>query len=227
MGEAKMTRSRSLTALSGALFLVTAPAALANPIQLAPQPKKPDIFRNYPTTGIIQSPIFYTAAKKKWVTSTDQITFNSASLLQAQGNENPFVQDLNSFGGGWSFGFNTTATIADNTFQVHTYQAQGPTPPASNNLAYREGASGGSIGDAGCVKSNNCTGAEFYFHYNNTGDDPANNVHWIQIIYDGSTYQVDYGVVLEMVNGKLKVVLAPYYDDGMHTADGTGFLDFP
>jgi hypothetical protein len=221
-----MWRSRLLIGVDVAFGLAIASSASADPIQVAPQ-KIPDTFLNYETTGIISPIAVYNTGKIRWVTATMPLGFESASLLEAEGNENPYLQALNNFGGGWTYTFNTTATIADNTFQVHTYQAQAPQPPAANNLAYRKGADSGSAGDAGCVESNNCTGAEFYVRYNPTGDDPTKNVHWIQVIDDGGDFTVDAGVVINIVKGKPMVVLAPYYDDGMHTANATGFLDFP
>ena len=222
-----MSQSRWLIGLDAVFFcLAIASRASADPVQLAPQ-NNADTFLNIETTGIIDPTAVYNTGKIRWVTATMPLGFESAGLLEAKGNENPYLQALNNFGRGWTYTFNTTATIADNTFQVHTYQAQAPQPPAANNLAYRKGADSGSTGDIGCVKSNNCTGAEFYFHYNPMGDDPTNDVHWIQVIDHGGDFTVDAGVVINIVNGKPMVALAPYYDDGMHTANATGFLDFP
>ena len=199
----------------------------AGPLQIVPQPKNPDKVGNYPTTGIIDPRIVYTAGGKQWATTTIPVDFLSASMLAAQGNENPYVQALNNFGMGWSFNFASGLTLADKSLLVHTDQAQGPTPPASNSLAFRLGADAGNMGDTTCVKNNNCTGAEFYVRYNPTGTDPTNNVHWIQVIYDGSDFGVDIGTVITMVDGKPKVVPIPYYDDGEHTANDRAFVDFP
>jgi hypothetical protein len=222
-----MSQSRWLISLGAVLALATASGARADPIALSPQAKDPDTFRKFPTTGVISGAAFYKVGNKAWVTTTDALGFESAGMLKAKGFENPYLQELSSFGRGWSFDFNTDATIADKTFQVRTYQAQAPKPPASNNVAYVKGADAGSAGEAGCVKSNNCAGAEFYVHYNPAGDDPTQNVHWIQVIDDGGSLSVDAGLVITMVKGKVTAVPAPYYDDGMHTADGSGFLDFP
>lgn len=211
-----------------ALLLCAAVRPLsAGPVQIAPQPKNPDKVGNYPTTGIIDPSIVYTTGGKKWTTTTIPIGFLSAAMLAAQGNENPYVQALNNFGMGWTFTFAPDVTLADESLLVHTYQAQGPTPPASNNLAFRLGADAGQIGDATCVKNNNCTGAEFYVAYNPSGPDPTNDVHWVQVIDDGSEFHPDIGTVLKTVKGKPTVVPIPYYDDGEHTANDRAFVDFP
>jgi hypothetical protein len=81
----------------------------------------------------------------------------------------------NNLADGWSYTFTTTAVIADNTFQVHTYAAQAPRPPASNDDAFTLN---------GSCPAHTCTGSQFVFNYGPTGDDPTANIHWVQILYD-------------------------------------------
>lgn len=193
------------------LFLAALPLA-GNEIQVVPMPV---VFMGKPSTGIVRPVVGYMVGTKLWTTTTNSLAFVSASSLQAQGFENPFLQALsNNLGSGWSFTFNTTAVIADNTFQVHTYEAEAPPPPASNNDAFTL---------AGLCGTNNCAGAQFFFNYVATGDDPNANVHWVQVLYDNYDNQAPVAPFYEIDNNGLT---APYYD-GPDLADGTGFRDTP
>jgi len=195
-------------------FIASAASLTADPIQIVP---KATTFLTVPTTGTIRPSVGYTAGDSSWVTTTVPLSFESATLLSSEGNENPYLQVLDSYGNDWTFDFATSTTIADNTFQVQTYDALGPTPPASNNDAFVAAQNVNPFA-AGCVTNNNCVGAEFQVAYNPTGDDPpANaNLHWIQVIDNNfpvfGGFQVDAGAGI------------PYYDDG-GTANSTGFLD--
>jgi len=203
-----------------ALFLALASESFANPIELLPQPNNPDAFMGIQTTGVIRPVANYRVGGMPWQTTTNSLVFDSANLLEAQGNENPWLQTLNNFGNGWTFEFNTNVTIADNTFQVHTYDAQAPFPPASNSDAF---AGAADLNDATnfftqCGANNNCVGAEFYFGYHPTGDDPTQNLHWIQVVFDN--FQDAAGSF--MVDNRNKP--APYYPGA---ANGMAFLDIP
>ena len=203
-----------------ALLLALASEAFADPIQLAPQPNNPDAFMGIQTTGVIRPVANYRAGGAPWQTTTNSLVFDSAGFLKAQGNENPWLQTLNNFGNGWTFGFNTDATIADNTFQVHTYDAQAPFPPASNSDAF---AGAADLNDptnffTRCGANNNCVGAEFYFGYHSSGDDPTQNVRWIQVVFDNF---VDSAGSFTVDN---KDKPAPYYAGA---ANASAFLDIP
>jgi len=125
--------------------LLAASSATGDPVQIVPQPKNADKFMGLQTTGLIGPIVNYQANGRGWYSATAPLNFKSATLLQAQGNENPFIQTLNNFGGGWSFIFNTDATIADQTFLIHTYEADAPSPPLSNFDAFLKGALSGSL----------------------------------------------------------------------------------
>jgi hypothetical protein len=195
------------------LLMTTIPLA-ADEIQIAPQAVK---FMGFNTTGVVKPVVSYTVGGTSWQTTTNTpLVFDSASFLQAQGLENPFLQALsNDLGAGWSYTFNTTATIANNTFQVHTYEAQGPPPPASNNDAFTA---------VGYCPGNNCVGSEFFFNYVPTGDDPTTNIHWVQILYDN--YLADGTRVAPFYEIDNAGGTVPYYDVPF-TADSNGFLDIP
>lgn len=206
------------SAVLGCAIALISTLALADPIQLVPQPSNPDQFMGQKTTGVIRPTANYKVGATPWQTTTNPLGFISASTLSAEGLENPFLQALsNNLGSGWSYEFNTTATIADNSFQVHTYEALAPTPPASNGDAF--------VGNKPtCVTNNNCVGAQFYFNYKPTGDDPKTNIHWVQVLYDN--YDDNNKTVpafYEIDNNGLSV---PYYDKPF-TADATGFYDLP
>lgn len=208
-----------ISKLALACVVMTLSAAVfADPIQVAPQPTNPDVFMNQKTTGVIRPTVNYTAGGNNWQNTTNPLNFVSASTLNAQGLENPLLQALsNNLGAGWSYNFNTAANIADNSFQVHTYTALAPTPPASNG--------DGFVGNKpNCVTNNNCVGSQFYFTYNPTGDDPTSNLHWVQLLYDNwdnnnntvpAFYEIDN-------NGGT----VPYYDEPF-TANSSGFYDLP
>jgi hypothetical protein len=200
-------------AILGLLFASGLPLA-ADEIQIVPQAVA---FMGINTTGVIRPLVNYMVGATPWQTTTNNpLVFDSAALLQAQGLENPFLQALsNDLGAGWSFGFNTTAVIADNTFQVHTYEPQGPPPPAANNDA---------LTAAGLCPGNNCVGSEFFFNYVPEGDDPTANVHWVQILFDNYLLNGDrVPPFFEIDNNEGTV---PYYDVPF-TANATGFLDIP
>jgi hypothetical protein len=206
------------TGLAPALLLclsfVTGVPAGASEIQIDPQAVA---FMGINTTGVIRPIANYTVAGSLWQTTTNSpLAFDAASFLQAQGLENPFMQALsNELGAGWSYTFNTTATIAENSFRVHTYEALAPPPPASNNDALTaNGQCGG----------NNCVGAQFFFNYAPAGDDPTTNVHWIQILYDN--YLLNGNRVVPFYEIDNNGNTAPYYDVPF-AADATGFLDTP
>ena len=193
------------------LFLSALPL-WGNEILIDPKPVK---FRGLNSTGIIRPVLPYTWNGKPWKTTTNPLGFISASTLQAQGLENPFMQALsNNLGNGWSYNFNTTAVIANNTFQVHSYEAEGPPPPASNNDALKL--------DNDCP-TNNCAGTLFFYNYVATGNDPTMNVHWVQVLYDNYDNQMAVAPFYEIDNKGLN---APYYD-GPYAADDTGLYDIP
>jgi hypothetical protein len=177
---------------------------------------KPVVFMGKQSTGIYRLAVGYTWMGKPWKTTMNTLGFISAGSLEAQGFENPFMQALSSnLGNGWSYNFNTTAVIADNTFQVHTYEAEGPPPPATNNDAFTL---------AGLCPSNNCAGSQFFFNYVATGQDPDTNVHWVQVLYDNYVNQAPVqNPFYEIDNAGNN---APYYD-GPYLADATGFRDTP
>ena len=201
---------RNRIRLASVLLFVSVLPLWGNEILIDPKPVK---FLGLNSTGIIRPLVGYTWAGKPWKTTTNTLGFISASTLYGQGFENAFMQALSSnLGNGWSYTFNTTAVIADNTFQVHTYEAQAPPPPASNNDALQL--------DSDCI-TNNCVGSLFFFNYVPTGDDPKTNVHWIQILYDNYNNQMPVAPFYEIDNKGLN---APYYD-GPYKADGTGFYD--
>jgi len=201
--------------------LLTASSATADPVQIVPQSRNADKFMGLQTTGMIRPIVNYQANGTGWYSATAPLNFESATLLQAQGNENPFIQTLNNFGGGWSFIFNTDATIADQTFLIHTYEADAPSPPLSNFDAFLKGALSGSLVDALCVTDNDCVGTEFYFAYNATGDDPTRNMHWVQILYDN--FAKPHSPIFEVDN---LGATTPYYDS-KGSANSAGFFDFP
>src|SRR5262249_14137842 len=111
------------------LWVFSACVLPASEIQVTPQVVN---FQGTATTGVVRTVANYTVGTTIWQTTNNPLQFDSASFLQAQALENPFLQALsNQLATGWSYTFNTTAVIADNTFQVHTYDAQAPPPPAS------------------------------------------------------------------------------------------------
>ena len=57
----------------------------ADPIQIAPQA----INFYGPTAGVIRPSANYTSGGNPWVTTTNNLVFDSAGLLAAQGLENP------------------------------------------------------------------------------------------------------------------------------------------
>jgi hypothetical protein len=216
-GEDEFMIGRETMAL--VLLCALTSESFAVPIQLAPQPNNPDVFKGIQTTGTIRPVANYRVAGVPWQTTTKSLVFDPAGFLEAQGNENPWIQTLNLFGNGWTFGFNTTAVIADNTVQVHTYDAQAPFPPASNSDAF---AAAADLNDPNnfftrCGANNNCVGAEFYFGYRPTGDDPTVDVRWIQVVFDNFENAGSYSVD----NGGTAV---PYYGGA---ANANGFLDIP
>ena len=202
-----------------AACLLFAIAALqADPIKVVPQPNNPDTFQDVQTTGVVRPAAFYDLVGTPWSTTTNPLGFECACLLAAQGNENPFIQTLNNFGGGWSFTFAPTVNIADNSFLVHTYEAEAPPPPFSNSDAF---TAAGDINTFvnNCANNNNCVGSEFYLTYSATGDDPNKNVHWIQLLYDNVGNKPMYSVdTLDPAS--------PYYDSA-GTATAGGFFDLP
>lgn len=196
------------------MWFPTAVPLSASEIQVDPQAAA---FLGNNTTGLIRPVANYTVAGTPWQTTTNNpLAFDSAAFLQAQGLENPFMQALsNELGAGWSYTFNTTATIAANTFRVHTYEALAPPPPASNNDALTiNGLCGG----------NNCVGAQFFFNYAPAGDDPTANVHWVQILYDN--YLLNGNRVPAFYEIDNAGNTAPYYDVPF-AANANGFLDTP
>ena len=199
--------------LTGLVFAVL--PAQGDPIQLVPQ-GKPDRFQGIKTTGTISSIAKYKVGNVGWYTSTKPLSFASADLLAAQGNENPFLQTLANFGNGWTFTFATNTVLADNTFQIHTYQAQAPKPPASNVAAFAAYTGPDPLYKR-CLNKNNCVGAEFYFTYSHPkGSNNPMNVNWIQVLYTNTmgpaAYVVDNGGQAD-----------PYYP----TSDSDGLFDFP
>jgi hypothetical protein len=184
----------------------------ADPIQIAPQA----INFFGPTAGVIRPLANYTSGGNPWVTTDNNLVFDSAGLLAAQGLENPFMQALsNNLANGWSYTFNTTAVIADNTFQVHTYAAQAPRPPASNDDAFTLN---------GSCPAHTCTGSQFVFNYVPTGDDPTANIHWVQILYDN--YLLNGTRVPPFYEIDNDGGTVPYYDVPFF-ANSTGFRDTP
>jgi PEP-CTERM motif len=203
------------------LIIATPCAAVADPIQVVPQPNNPPKFLGYQTSGVVSPVANYMFNGQPWYTSTMPLDFESAATLEAQGLENPFLNALSlafPASTNWTFSYNTDAVLADNTFQLHTYQPQAPPPPASNDEDFR---ANNFRFYAGCVTNKSCTGAEFYTSYVPTGEDPTTNVHWIQLLYanygtpmNQPTYEVDnFGAAF------------PYYP--AHAANGSGFFDLP
>jgi hypothetical protein len=179
--------------MSYLLAFVLVRTATGNTIQLDPMPAK---FQGIKTTGVISSSANYKVGNANWVVSTMPLQFYTGAYLAAQGLENPFLQTLANFGNGWTFAYNTTAALADNTFQIHTYQAQAPTPPASNGSAFKI-YTGPDDFYKNCAKNNNCVGAEFYFGYNvPKGSENPTNVEWVQVAYSNlnSTSTPEYYV---------------------------------
>jgi hypothetical protein len=199
----------------GIASLFSMGALSAGEIEVAPQVVN---FLGTATTGVVRPVANYTVGATNWQTTNNPLQFDSASLLQAQGLENPFMQALsNQLGPGWSYTFNTTAVIADNTFQVHTYDAQAPPPPASNNDA---------LTAIGVCPAANCVGTQLFFNYVPTGDDPTANIHWVQILFDnyligGGAARVTPFYEIDNDGGTV-----PYYDVPF-VADSTGFKDTP
>ena len=197
------------------LGMFSACALSASEIAVTPQVVN---FLGTATTGVVRPVATYTVGATTWQTTNNPLQFDSASYLQAQGLESPFLQALsNQLGAGWSYTFNTTAVIADNTFQVHTYDAQGPPPPASNNDA---------LTAIGVCPAANCVGTQLFFNYVPTGGDPTTNIHWVQILYDnyligGGAARVTPFYEIDNDGGTV-----PYYDVPF-VADSTGFKDTP
>lgn len=211
-----MNRSRiSLVLHLLVVTLAVSTLGLAGQIQIVPQPNNPDKFMGIQTTGTIYPVAPYKVGAIPWTTTTNTLSFESAATLAAQGNENRFIQELNLFGGGWTFNFASDVTLADNTFQVHTYDAQAPTPPAANGAAFA---------GAGICGGNNCVGSELYLNYVIAGADPTMNIHWVQVLYDN--YDLNGNRVppfYEVDNGGRA---SPYYDDRF-TANASAYLDYP
>jgi hypothetical protein len=208
-------KPRSGTSRTLILCMFSACALSASEIEIVPQVAN---FLGTATTGVVRPVASYTVGAATWQTTNNALQFDSASYLQAQGLENPFLQALsNQLGAGWSYAFNTTAVIADNTFQVHTYDAQAPPPPASNNDA---------LTAIGVCPAANCVGTQFFFNFVPTGDDPTTNIHWVQILYDnyligGGAARVTPFYEIDNAGGTV-----PYYDVPF-VADSTGFKDTP
>ena len=59
---------------------------------------------------------------------------------------------------------------------------QGPTPRATNNDAFAATAPVNPFSQ-NCVNKNNCVGQEFQVTYDASGDDPTDDLHWIQALY--------------------------------------------
>ena len=191
----------------------------ANVIQLDPQSVSAFGFQ---TTGVINPVANYAVGSQQWQTTTDPLAFDSASTLQSEGLTNPFLQALsNGIFSSWTFNYNTAITLADNSFQVGTYDAQGPPPPPSNNAAL----------PGQCTSVNTCVGSEFFLNYVPTGNDPTTNIHWVQIVFANYTpsgripspaYTLDVADNLKIGT----VAITPYYD-AEFAANTTSFLDIP
>jgi hypothetical protein len=195
------------------VLLNVASGLRADQIQINPQVQT--LF-GIPTTGQIVPVVNYSIFGNAWQTTTDPLVFDSASALQSQGLANPFLQELSSgLGAGWSFDFNTGVSLADNTFQIGTYDAQGPAPPAGNRDA---------LTDAGKCLANNCVGAEFAMNYVPTGSDPTTDIHWVQILLANFMPNGAAAVPFYLIDNDGGSV--PYYDS-VFAAGSAGFVDLP
>lgn len=175
-------------------------------------------FDGFETTGTIQTSITYNFGGMTWVNNALPLSFVSASTLQAEGLEDPYLQTLSNYGGGWTYSY-SDESLADASLLAQTYDVQGPTPPATNGDAFALAAPDNPFSQ-NCVNNNNCVGEEFQLAYDASGDDPVDDIHWIQVVYTNfsgtNTYEVDNG----------GSAMGPYYDIS-GTADPSGFLDIP
>jgi hypothetical protein len=209
--------SNHLARLICLFVVVSVTVSLAGPIQIAP---KAVTFMGYDTPGTIQNHINYTFDGNGWTNDNNPLAFVDASALSALGLENPYFQTLSNFGGGWTFVFNTTAVIADNTFKIQTYDVQGPTPPATNADAFALAAPKLPF-KQNCIDNNDCVGNELQLAYSASGDDPPANatLHWIQVLdnnlRDAGSFRIDN-----------PGSSSPYYYD-KSPAGPAGYLDIP
>ena len=211
----------AVTRFTVLLFLISAASLLrADVIQLNPQAATAFGFS---LPGVINPVVDYTVGGQAWQTTTDPLVYDSASTLESEGLANPFLNALSSglFPGAWTFGYNTAA-LADNTFQVGTYEAQGPPPPVSNT---------NQVNNAGCPSPNSCVGSAFFLNYVPTGNDPTANIHWVQIVLasytvNGRIPTPQYSIDVVNADRVAQFAITPYYDAGF-AANSSSFLDIP
>ncbi|HEX6897609.1 MAG TPA: hypothetical protein VF146_20155 [Bryobacteraceae bacterium] len=208
-----MDYAKAIPVLLPLVLINLASGLRADQIQINPQAQ---VQFGIPTTGQIVPVVNYMVGANPWQTTTDPLVFDSASTLQSQGLSNPFLQELSSgLGAGWSFDFNTGVSLADNTFQIGTYDAQGPAPPTNNRDA---------LANANLCTANNCVGTEFAMNYVPTGSDPTSNVHWVQILLVNFLTNGAATLPFYLIDNDGGSV--PYYDS-VFAAGPTGFLDLP
>src|SRR5215468_8940229 len=95
-----------LTALM--FTLLAASSATADPVQIVPQSRNADKFMGLQTTGMIRPIVNYQANRTGWYSATALLNFESATLLQAQGNEtHSYRRSITSAGAGVSFSIRT------------------------------------------------------------------------------------------------------------------------
>jgi hypothetical protein len=196
------------------LLLAEAMFLTAGPLVIAPFATTLD---GVQTTGTIQNSIDYTFLGKAWTNRNDPLTYVSATTLSGE-SENQYLHALSDYGHGWTYTF-SDLTLAPDSFLVQTYDVQGPTPPAKNGDAFVAAAdtAGGPFYE-NCVTFNSCVGTEFQVAYDASEDDPVNDLHWIQVVYDNFTSDREY-----IVDNRGSQV-SPYYPGA---ADESGFLDIP
>lgn len=103
-------------------------------------------------------------------------------------------------GTGWTFQ-SSLHTLSDDSLVIHTYDVQG--------TAAR-------------------VGAEIHVEYVPHGDDPTDNIHWIQVVRDNHnvTDNKGHGNAELVVDTNSPGGRSPYYDDGF-AANDRHFYDFP
>jgi hypothetical protein len=177
-----------------------------------------------PTTGTIRPLAHYTQPgfDAGWDISTAPLEFRPVDSLKELPDGRTILDVVKQqfAPGGWTFATANDVRIADDSFLIHTYEALAPAPPAENTDAWtllaKDDPRRNDV-EALCVQMNNCVGSELYFTYNPTGNDPTQNVHWIQVLETS-----DKGVFVDVVARNP----TPFYDVG-GTAGSRGFFDDP
>ena len=152
----------------------------------------------FTTSGLYDFADPYTISGVNW----------EARLSPARPTEINNTQGVNFFTtlSGWAQGTNwtfasATNTLSENSLVVRTYDAQGTTARV---------------------------GAEFHVEYVPHGNDPTDNIHWIQVVKDNHLLGQGggHGVPELIVDTASPNRRSPYYDDG-YAANGRHFYDFP